>query len=362
MKNILVYGHVNLNLIDGSAIWLRSLVETLSATNAFNVHVILKQPVQEELETLPNVAWVDPFEVFPDFEFSEMRLNDAEALRIIERYDNEITRCDYFILRQIDWACFDSWDDNFLKRSYLYNINSLEIFVKKYDRVLRGSAGIIAQTDLMLDQLKIWINDVSDIQFYVMPPMIPDFSGGGQINRNRLVYAGKFTAMWQVKEIANSFSDLRKKIPNIELHVAGDKFDKTVDKKLIISIMENSEGIFWHKRLSRKESLSLIGNCGVGIGWRNPRLKDSIEVSTKFLEYCMQGLPAIVNPITIHKNLLGEDYPLFASNLEEYKEKCILAVTDDDAYKVASKKCKDIIGFYGYRESGKRLVEFLLKN
>ena len=39
-RDILVYADVNLNLIDGSAVWLASLTEMLSLESHLNVHVL----------------------------------------------------------------------------------------------------------------------------------------------------------------------------------------------------------------------------------------------------------------------------------------------------------------------------------
>lgn len=43
-RNIVIYGDVNLNIVDGSAAWLASLAETLTLTDS-TVHVVLKATV-----------------------------------------------------------------------------------------------------------------------------------------------------------------------------------------------------------------------------------------------------------------------------------------------------------------------------
>ena len=61
----IVYGDVNLNILDGSAIWVQSMSEALSRAGV-EVRVLLKAPVEtgrlvDPLRTLPGVSVVDPF-------------------------------------------------------------------------------------------------------------------------------------------------------------------------------------------------------------------------------------------------------------------------------------------------------------
>ncbi len=43
--NALIYVDVNINLIDGSAVWLASLTEMLSLDEELNINVLLKNPL-----------------------------------------------------------------------------------------------------------------------------------------------------------------------------------------------------------------------------------------------------------------------------------------------------------------------------
>ena len=48
---VLLYGDLNLNLIDGSAIWLQSLAETLAVGERVDLTVLLKAPEERGLIT-----------------------------------------------------------------------------------------------------------------------------------------------------------------------------------------------------------------------------------------------------------------------------------------------------------------------
>ena len=65
-RDILVYADVNLNLIDGSAVWLASLTEMLSLEPDLNVHVLLKCPLTDDklvkkLLGKENIRFIDPW-------------------------------------------------------------------------------------------------------------------------------------------------------------------------------------------------------------------------------------------------------------------------------------------------------------
>jgi hypothetical protein len=62
-----VYGDVNLNILDGSAIWAQSMVEALAATGRCDTTLLLKARVTNDrlvapLLSLPDVRVVRPFE------------------------------------------------------------------------------------------------------------------------------------------------------------------------------------------------------------------------------------------------------------------------------------------------------------
>ena len=65
-RRVLVYGDVNLNIIDGSAIWAQSTVETFARAGC-DVTMLLKTRIRtrrllEPLERLPSVTIAQPFE------------------------------------------------------------------------------------------------------------------------------------------------------------------------------------------------------------------------------------------------------------------------------------------------------------
>ncbi|MFW6369036.1 MAG: glycosyltransferase family 1 protein, partial [Myxococcota bacterium] len=52
-------------------------------------------------------------------------------------------------------------------------------------------------------------------------------------------------------------------------------------------------------------------------GWRNPSLDDSLELSTKLLEYAAAGLPIVTNRNQSNESLLVPAYPLYAQSTDD---------------------------------------------
>ena len=87
----IVYGDVNLNILDGSAIWVQSMSEALSRAGV-DVRVLLKAPVEtgrlvDPLRALPGVSVVDPFTSGMTSERTPLSADAAVSL--IERLDGE---------------------------------------------------------------------------------------------------------------------------------------------------------------------------------------------------------------------------------------------------------------------------------
>ncbi len=62
-----------------------------------------------------------------------------------------------------------------------------------------------------------------------------------------------------------------------------------------------------------------------GLSWRAENMNDTVEYSTKILEYGGAGCAAILNRNALHEQLLGADYPLFANSAEEFSRQLLRA-------------------------------------
>ncbi|QGS69571.1 hypothetical protein CV093_18680 [Oceanobacillus sp. 143] len=127
------------------------------------------------------------------------------------------------------------------------------------------------------------------------------------------------------------------------MNVAGDKFQGELKerKNIILDKLKTTNGLNWIGTVSREESVNFIQSSDVGFAYRSEEIDNdhSLELSTKFLEYGINGKPIIARRTAQYEALLGKDYPLFANNEEELYQKLLLAFEDKEIYKNAALKC-----------------------
>jgi hypothetical protein len=88
-------------------------------------------------------------------------------------------------------------------------------------------------------------------------------------------------------------------------------------------------------------------------------MNETIEYSTKILEYGGAGCAAILNRNTLHEQLLGVDYPLFANNEKEFLEKLKLALSDSELTQMASDSLRQIAERHTLSERSKEISNWL---
>ncbi|MBT2675757.1 glycosyltransferase family 1 protein, partial [Streptomyces sp. ISL-14] len=98
----LVYGDVDLNLIDGSAVWAQSTVQALSRAGC-ETGLVLKSPIRtgrltDPLAELPGVALVCPHEerLLPGL--ADRPMSPVQAAQVLTRLDED-DPCDLLVLR-----------------------------------------------------------------------------------------------------------------------------------------------------------------------------------------------------------------------------------------------------------------------
>ena len=89
-RSVLLYSPSNLNQVDGSAIWVRSVVDTLLVDPAVTVTLPLRAPIRRDVITGPlreldRVEVVDPH---PRLAARNLGLSTTQALDLIERLDD----------------------------------------------------------------------------------------------------------------------------------------------------------------------------------------------------------------------------------------------------------------------------------
>lgn len=375
---VMVYADVNLNLLDGSAIWAQSITEVLAAVPGVHVSLLLKAPIETDRLIAPlldraNITVVKPFE---DELLSGLRnsLSYRQVGHLLAHLDSE-EPYDAFIIRGSALAAHLARLDVTRGRmwTYLTDIPQSTFAADPNDSTLESigasSRVMLVQTEDLrthMEQLApsiakktvLWPPVVAE------PPAAPrtDRYSGGPI---KLVYTGKMASHWRTEEMTRLPSRLHSE-HDIEatLDVIGDKIHNEPSDPDFADRMRaalKAERVNWHGGLPRLEAMRRSADCHVGLGWRSPELDASLELSTKVLEFGSMGLPVVLNRTPAHESLLGADYPLFANDEDEVVTVLAAVANDPEIAATAAERTLTASGEHLHQAAVARMTDALAR-
>ncbi|MGY1425770.1 glycosyltransferase family protein [Lysobacter sp. A289] len=326
-KRIALYGDMDLNLIDGSAVWVVSLAKVLAGDDEAGVDLFLKAPIKhthviKDLLGMVNVRLIEP-------PADMLRRQPADALDSIIEADHR-RGYDAIVLRGFDLALEAVARPELSGRLWIY---LTDIPQREEDfspdrlgalrKVADGAAILLSQTR-QLERHLVAMAPQARGKTRLLPPMIPDGIEGAVARSARsgplrLAYAGKFAPLWGIRELFTTVAALREQGVAIELHVFGDKIHNPQDdpgfRPHVRQQLESGEGVVWHRGLDRAGVLAQLRTMDVGWAWRRPELEEqTFELSTKLLEYAASGAPPLLASGAVNREMFGTDYPLFATS------------------------------------------------
>lgn len=382
----LIYADIDLNIIDGSAIWVTSIVETMSQDPVIKPTILLKRPIIRDVlvksfSKYENVTIINPWS--DDFKKMNLnltqtawqktkRLTPEQACEIIDQLDlkNEF---DLFLVRGYSLANEIAQNYTFSKRTWFYltdfpqeKENVTQDDLRNIKAIFENGARLACQTPILIDYFKDLLQTNDEQKFIYLPPMVPNYDADKisfkNVN-NHMIYAGKFAPYWKAPEMFEAFGELEDK--SIKFVVIGDKFHNYPHtenyQERVSDVLEKNPNIIWKKGISRSEVQENIIKSDVGSSWRHPIMDESKELSTKVLEFGLYGKPVILNRNPLHEELFGVDYPLFVNSKEEFKEKVIIAFKDDSVYELAAKRVFAVSEKHMFKNITIYLKPFLLK-
>lgn len=377
MRNlrVLLYGDVDLNIMDGSAVWLTSVANMLTKDKNIRVDILLKAPIKQKhlissVLDNPQINIINTFEIYKDRMFNNRNRMDIEEASNLMTELNEEKNYHFLIVRGFNLV------KTILNSSLAYKtIPYITDFTHDVDRVsyeeredlkeiYRKFPNMFVQTPEMGDLLK-QILSVDGKKLHVLPPMIPDIDKIPEFENinSSLVYTGKFAEQWYFNEMLDCFDIVRERDSVINLNIAGDKFqgDLANNKENHIKRLKETNGVNWVGAISRRHSQEFIENSDIGICWRSEEIDNdlSVELSTKLLEFGINGKPVLLRRTKLHENLLGKDYPLFIEDSNEFVNKVLEAIYNPKLYRVASKRAFEASKNHTFTEVYKSLKEML---
>ena len=348
----LVYGDVNLNLIDGSAVWLASTVECL-ARSGVDVTVLLKAPIETDRLLLPLTALDAVTLIEPD----GAPLNPARAAQEVQRR-HSLEPFDLIVVRG-SRAASAMVDLGSLQRvlwTYLTDIpqsvTALEPdSLDHLTHIVRGSRRVLCQTPELRTFVEAVVPDAAG-RTVLWEPIIPDTdlpldSRESDAHPLRIGYAGKFAPAWNTDLMLDLPAQLAEREIPVELHMVGDKIHR--DDAAFAQRMEQglaAGSAVWHGGLDRAATLAQMATWDVGLSWRDRSLDSSLELSTKVLEYASVGTPPLLNRTPMHVRLLGEDYPLFTSPTTSVVDVLASVHEDPSRLHVAAERAQEAAAHY----------------
>ena len=331
--SVLIYGDLDVNVIDGSSVWLMSLVQTFIDTDV-SIHLLLKSNISRDILIKPllnsrNVKIIEP----KHFGIQNEKINSEDAIQLIEILDGIYGGYQSIILRGLEVSSQSLGKKSLWKRVYPYltdyyfidndgtrkNKPMTENLIPELEKFV---GGFFVQTQQIKENLETEFG-VSPGKMTLIPPMIPDSEEYSyekkMISKLKIGYSGKIAPLWGITELIKSTENLQ----DIEIHVIGDKIHKnTIDypnfNSEITELLEDSEHVTWHGGMERDEALALMKTMDVAWCYRSPILElSTLELSTKLVENTRLGIPSIVTRNEINEELFGEDYPLFVTDAKE---------------------------------------------
>ena len=368
----LVYGDIDLNLLDGSAIWLQSVTQALARAGC-EVTLLLKAPVRTSRLIAPLLAEPGITVRSPHREQLLGSVTGsvpvAEAAGLLARLDAE-QPCDLLVLRGRRVTAAVASSGAFDGRLWAYltdvaqSVPGLTTEAADELRVIAGSARyLLCQTEELRCFLEGSIPAACG-KCVLLPPILADVAlsrsaeaAGAPL---RLVYTGKFAPRWNTLEMTELPALLAARGTGAELHMVGDKIhgDPPGYRERMRAALE-ADGVTWHGGQSREDAMRIAASCDIGLGWRHPDLDASLELSTKVLEFGAIGLPVILNRTPAHEALLGVDYPLFAAGLDDVAAAAATVAAQPRLFQLAAQRTARAAEQYTMGRAAQRLRRYL---
>lgn len=381
IKN-LVFGYININVIDGSAIFMSSLCNILSKNKKSTTDLLLAVPqkrttILDDLEKISNVKILDPFfnNTYKDFNLAlREQISIEEAANLINYSDSNNNYHRIYIRSLEVTKKLLEINPELIHKTYSYvtgiTSSKQELDESEYayfNEIERLGGKFLCQTSEMKNHILSYLN-LNTSTIIDLNPMIPDIPFSFEEiflqkdKYNNFVYTGKFASEWNTIPMISKFREL-KELSEATLEVAGDQFKiDLVDTKFVgyaKYLLENTKNIRWHGGLTRNQTLTLIKNSDIGLSWRSASLDDSLELSTKVLEYCSLGKPPIINKTDMHVKIFGEDYPFYCENGQSFISAMMYAIDNPRTVEKYSKIVFEIANNYTFSSIAQKLANKL---
>lgn len=360
LKRVLICANPDLNYIDGSSIWAQTISLATASTGVAQVEFLAKSTPQRDelfgpLKDAQNLTIIDGTDkqLWEGKSFKRLPLPKMAELAV--KLDRA-TPYDVIVVRGLEIATtlLDSPDVFAKCWIYLTDIpQSLDEYDARQRQIMQGIAQgcqrLLCQTEGFMALWQELVPGLEANKFHLYTPVIPDISAQLPPLRERparAIYAGKFKGDWMTLEMAESWPEIHREVPNSELMMIGDKIHNEPGQpdyqQRMLRALETTQGLNWLGAQSREVVQQQLQQARVGLSWRNENMNDTVEYSTKILEYGGAGCAAILNRNELHERLLGKNYPLYANSTEEFTTQLTRALNEPEVAEQAASALKQL--------------------
>lgn len=369
--NVLVYANVNLNLIDGSTIWVQSLAEVLGGELGCKVIVLSREQLEDRgvVPALRGMACVRLLSCADHGAVAQFqsRPGDPAGIEQIVRHLDEDERLDRIVIRDSETALRLARVDRLRSRLWAYVLESPSFAVEADRSALQEladkAAGLLVQTDTQRGLLEsIFPSACNKVD--VLPPMVQPVSVDPAERRSpaaqvEFVYSGKYSRDWNVEAFfdvpgACQAAGIAATVTLIGDKVHNEKSDPEFRQR-ILGKFTATPGVTWLGPMGRNAAIGESARHHLGLCWRTGALDDSLEISTKFLEFASVGVPSVVNRTAAYEALLGADYPYFASEMGGVVAAARSVVADPELHERMRERCIRLARDFSFARAGERL-------
>lgn len=378
-RRVLLYADVNLNVIDGSSVWLVSMAQALAGAGCA-VDVLLKAPSATDrlagaLAAAKGVRLQQPWTRPPRGRRVPEALTPAAAAARAGDLDAE-GRYDAVVCRGMAACLAFAVAGRFEGRLWPYVTDAPQRSAAMTGEVratlasiARSARRVFAQTEDARAFLEHHVPEAAG-RVVLLPPMIPtgvpvaEPSSATADGPLRLVYAGKLARDWRTLEMCELPAQAAEVGVDVTVTMIGDKIHPESSRPGWASRMRQAleaPGVRWLGGMSREDTLAEVARHDVGLSWRASSLDASHELSTKVLEYAAAGVPPLLNRTAAHEDLLGVDYPLFVDDESVLDVLCTVA-RDRQVLATARARGTAVAGAFTIPAAAERLAEALASN
>lgn len=359
-KRVLICGNPDLNYIDGSSIWAQTIALATAATGDVKVDFLTRStPARDELyaplKANADISLLDGSDRKHWQGRGFARITPVMMGQLAIRLDR-LQPYDVIIVRGKEIAAELLSAPDVLGKCWIY-LTDIPQSLDEYtpdetlvmQRIARCCQRLLCQTEGFKALWQGLEPDLTTNKLSLYTPVIPDLSEHLiPVNERPLqvIYAGKFKGDWMTLEMAEAWPIIHSQLPDSELVMIGDKIHDEPGQpnyaERMKQALQGTKGLIWRGAQSREAVQQQLRQARVGLSWRNESMNDTVEYSTKILEYGGAGCAAILNRNALHEKLLGQDYPLFANSEAEFKSQLIRALHEPIVAQKAADALKEL--------------------